>query len=406
VELRAASALTLGTLLANDGALVQSTGLLTLGQVSTPNDFSASGAMGIVQLAAASLDIGGETSFVSTGGNVVLDQPANQFAGIMSIEAQAATILSTTPLVLGDVETRGDLSLTTSGGPITQAPSATLTANGKTTLVAKQGATNAPITLANTGNNFVGAVNIIGAAVKLRDDVGSLKLGNIRASGMLDSVARGGAIMFEPGTQQFAQGGMLLTPDPRPSGIDFPKVRPESLTASATVSLSPASASAVSSAGRAGLTVMATDQSAVNNSAGAAVIKISEAPLTQDARNVIPLGKVIALDTSASNNRVIQSASFEIVDGFASGAATIEVGEGKSVPASVDNNSGKVTLNGNRSVSDYDKALRDIKLRLPSNAPPNAVFRIKITLTDQSGKTESKTVTLQVNQPEQISKNP
>jgi hypothetical protein len=38
--------------------------------------------------------------------------------------------------------------------------------------------------------------------------------------------------------------------------------------------------------------------------------------------------------------------------------------------------------------------------------PPNNVFSTKVTLTDQSGKTESKTVTLQVNQPEQISKNP
>jgi hypothetical protein len=38
--------------------------------------------------------------------------------------------------------------------------------------------------------------------------------------------------------------------------------------------------------------------------------------------------------------------------------------------------------------------------------PPNAVFRIKITLTDQSGNTESKVVTLQVNQPELVSRNP
>jgi hypothetical protein len=151
---------------------------------------------------------------------------------------------------------------------------------------------------------------------------------------------------------------------------------------------------------------MATEQSAGSSSGQSAVIKVSEAPLTQDTRNVIPLGKVFALDTSASDARVIQSASFEIVDGFASGSATIEVGDGKSVPTSVDNDSGKVTLNGNRSVSDYEKALQDIKLRLPANAPPNAVFRIKVTLTDQSGTTETKTVTLQVNQPEVISRNP
>ena len=151
---------------------------------------------------------------------------------------------------------------------------------------------------------------------------------------------------------------------------------------------------------------MATDQSAGNSSSSNAVIKISEAPLWQATRNVIPVGKVVALDTGTSNNRVIASASFEIVDGFASGTTTIEVGGAQAVPASVDNSSGKVTLNGERSVSDYDKAIRDIKLRMGADVPPNAVFRIKITLTDQSGKTESKTVTLQVNQPEVVSRNP
>jgi hypothetical protein len=406
VELRAASALTLGTLLATDAALVESTGLLTLGQVTTTNNFSASGADGIVQLAATSLTIGGETSFVSTGGDVVLDQPANQFAGAMTLEANAATIQSASALILADVTTLGDLILQTTGGSITQAAGATMTANGKTTLVAKQGGADAPITLANTGNNFVGAVAITGGVVKLRDDTGSLKLGNIRTSGMLDAMARGGPIMFEPGTLQLALGGMILTPDPRPSGIDFPKVRPESLASSATVTNNSATTSTASPVGRAGLTVMATDQSAGNNSAQGAVIKISEAPLWQATRNVVPVGKVVALDTSASNNRVIASASFEIVDGFASGTTTFEMGGGQAVPASVDNDSGKVTLNGAHSVSDYDKAIRDIKLRMNADVPPNAVFRIKITLTDQSGKTESKTVTLQVNQPEQVSRNP
>jgi autotransporter-associated beta strand protein len=406
VELRAASALTLGTLLATDSALVQSTGLLTLGQVSTTNDFSASGAAGIVQLAASALSIGGETSFVSAGGNVVLDQPANQFVGAMTLEANAATIKSASALILDDVITLGDLTLQTTGGSITQAAGATMTANGKTTLVAKQGGADAPITLANTGNNFVGAVAITGSTVKLRDDTGSLKLGNIRTSGMLDAMARGGPIMFEPGTLQLALGGMILTPDPRPSGIDFPRVRPESLASSATMSNTSAAASSASSAGRAGLTVMATEQTASNTSGQGAVIKISEAPMWQATRNVIPVGKVVALDTAASNNRVIASASFEIVDGFASGMTTIEVGGGQAVPASVDNNSGKVTLNGTRSVSDYDKAIRDIKLRMGADVPPNAVFRIKITLTDQSGRTESKTVTLQVNQPEVVSRNP
>jgi hypothetical protein len=120
---------------------------------------------------------------------------------------------------------------------------------------------------------------------------------------------------------------------------------------------------------------------------------------------VIPVGKAIALDASAKAN-VIQSASFEVVDGFTSGNTTIEVAPAAQVPAKVDNSAGKVTLSGEASAADYDKLIQSIKLRVGDNVPPNAVFRIRITLTDQSGKTESKTVTLQLNQPEVVSKAP
>ncbi len=226
---------------------------------------------------------------------------------------------------------------------------------------------------------------------------------------MFDAMARGGPIMFEPGTLQLALGGMILTPDPRPQGLDFPKITPESLASSGAGTSTGMASARVDNVGgaRASVTVLATDQSTGSSSgSGTTVIKVIEAPLTQAARNVIPVGKVIALDAAASNSRVIQSASFEIVDGFNGGSATIEVGGSQAMPAQVDNSSGKVTLKGEGSVSDYDKAIKDIQLRVGSDVPPNTVIRIRVTLTDQSGNTESKTVTLQVTQPELISRNP
>ena len=63
-------------------------------------------------------------------------------------------------------------------------------------------------------------------------------------------------------------------------------------------------------------------------------------------------------------------------------------------------------MSGDATVSDYDKAIQGIKLRVSEDTPPNAVIKIKITLTDGNGNVESKTVTVQVGASEKISKNP
>jgi hypothetical protein len=119
---------------------------------------------------------------------------------------------------------------------------------------------------------------------------------------------------------------------------------------------------------------------------------------------VIPVGQVIALDTTSADVSKLSAASFEIVDGLAPGA-TIEVPQ-SGVTAKVDNQTGKVVMSGDASVSDYDKAIQGIKLRVSDDTPPNAVIKIKITLTDGKGNVETKTVTVQVGESEKISKNP
>ena len=49
---------------------------------------------------------------------------------------------------------------------------------------------------------------------------------------------------------------------------------------------------------------------------------------------------------------------------------------------------------------------RRVKLRVGDEVPANTVIKIRITLTDGNGKTESKTVTVQVGANDKISKAP
>ena len=63
-------------------------------------------------------------------------------------------------------------------------------------------------------------------------------------------------------------------------------------------------------------------------------------------------------------------------------------------------------MRGEASVADYDKAIQGIKLRVGDDVPANTVIKIRITLTDGNGKTESKTVTVQVGANDKISKAP
>jgi hypothetical protein len=312
------------------------------------------------------------------------------------------TVRAASALQLGDVTARGDLKLETIGGPITQAEGAKLIAQTNVNLKARNNGATAAIILANANNDFVGIITADGSAIKLEDTVGKLKLGNINATGMLEAKAKGGSIVLEPGTLQMALGGMILTPDPRPSVVPFAQARVESLSGmSSSMAGGAQKAAATTQVSAATITISATEQNA-GSSAG--VIKVSNAPLAQESRQLIPVGKVIALDTTTSEVNKLSAASFEIVDGLAPGA-TIEVPQ-TAVTAKVDNQTGKVVMSGDASVSDYDKAIQGIKLRVSEDSPPNAVIKIKITLTDGNGNTESKTVTVQVGQSEKISKNP
>ncbi|MCM0044977.1 MAG: hypothetical protein NBV65_10155, partial [Burkholderiaceae bacterium] len=377
-------------------AIASDGGHVSLGQTSVQGTLAVTTAGGNLSQTAA-LNVVGASTVSAGSGTVTLDAQQNVFGGALALAGGRVEVAAAAALTLGEVRTTGDLKLTTSGGPIAQAPGVVLVAAGKTTLDARSGGAAAAITLANDSNDFQGVLEARGAAMKLRDSVGSLKLGNLNASGMVDAAARGGPIMLEPGTLQLAMGGMILTPDPRPSAIDMPKVRVESLS-TAKVEAVPSSTSSASSGSsapvRGAVLLQATEQTGSSTS----VIKVAAAPVSNSGTNLIAVGKVIALDATAANGSVIRSASFEVVDGMSSGA-TLEVPTGDGVKAVIDSAGGKITLDGGSGLGDYDKAIQGIKLRTGGDLPANTVLKIRVTLTDDAGRTESKTVTLQVNAP-------
>lgn len=470
VTINAASALQIDRLLARQSARVSSDASLSLGTVRVVGDFEASGATGISQVAA--LDIGGLASFNATDGDIVLDTASNRLAGSVSLAGKAVTVRTASALELRDVTARNDLKLETSAGPITQSLGTKIIAQANIDVVAKDNGVNAPITLENEGNDFVGIISAVGADIKLQDSVGRLRLGNIDATGVLAAKAKGGAIALESGTVQRVAGGMVLSPDPRvswggpvavvvpvapfvpvlpvpeptppvveptpvipeplplPAAVPFIPVRIESLSFTSRIDpgVSP-TRSVVTAVRSAAVTVSATEQDrsalgASSNSASATlvrngavtvsateqavgtregVIRVSSAPLAQTGRDVILVGRVIALDASIVGTGKLSGASFEIVDGLGSNAR-IELDD-TNLPAEIDNETGRVLFSGDASVSEYSKAIQGVKLRVGDNTPPDAVIKIKITLVDGNGNVESKTVTVQLGQNEKISKN-
>ncbi len=178
---------TLLTKLTDSGNFVMAAGTLsTTGSVSTAGYRQTGG----------QLDVGGTLSIASTSGSVTL----------------------------GDI-TAGRLSVSSSAGAITQLASTSLDVTGTTTLTADNGLTGESavdyaITLANTGNRFVGAVTSTGSNIDLVQSTGSLILGATTANGTLSVDSLDGAITQSTGKAVTVTGTTSLTSDNGTGGFD------------------------------------------------------------------------------------------------------------------------------------------------------------------------------------------
>jgi filamentous hemagglutinin family protein len=138
-----------------------------------------------------------------------------QSGGVLDVGGTLTVKSTSGGVTLGDI-TAGTLSVSSKAGAITQLASSTLDVTGTTTLTADNGLTGGSavyygITLANAGNQFVGAVTSTGSNVDLEQNTGGLILGATTANGTLSVDSLGGTITQSAAKAVDVTGATSLT---------------------------------------------------------------------------------------------------------------------------------------------------------------------------------------------------
>ncbi len=187
-------------------------GKTTLGNITVGGNFNSItrgvGVLGgVTQSSGTALSVRGTATFTANTGTLqtaAINNAGNAFDGVVSFVGTnggswdgVAVADGDDGLTLGDVQTSGDLSVSSTDGAITQAANTTIAADDTTTLVATQtvnGQVQAQDITLDGNNDFGGTVNATGADITLVDATGGLELGNITASGTLEASSTDGAI--------------------------------------------------------------------------------------------------------------------------------------------------------------------------------------------------------------------
>ncbi|MDO8954133.1 MAG: YDG domain-containing protein, partial [Gammaproteobacteria bacterium] len=131
---------------------------------------------------------------LATAGAITLSNASNALSGTVSLSGTDLSLTNSTALTLGNTTASGSLNITNVGA-IIQLASTALTVGTTTTLAA--GTAN-NITLANSGNDFTGAVSVSTANSVSLTDINALTLGAITTSSLTTTtgltVSAGGAL--------------------------------------------------------------------------------------------------------------------------------------------------------------------------------------------------------------------
>ena len=92
----------------------------------------------------------------------------------------------------------------------------------------------------------------------------------------------------------------------------------------------------------------------------------------------------------------ITSASISFVKGFDPGKPILELNQSGSVQINVDNATGKITLTGPATVAEYNRIIQSIRMKL-NGASQQRVVSMNVGLVDQTGKRDTRTITLKPN---------
>ena len=142
-----------------------------------------------------------------------------------------------------------------------------------------------------------------------------------------------------------------------------------------------------------------TDASAASapvSTATGVTIKVSaDTGALQNAPDFLNVGRVVTLDGGA-NNPSITSASINFVKGFEPGRTILELNQLGPVQVRIDNASGRILLTGTASVSEYNRIIQSIRLKLNGASQQRAVA-MNIGLVDITGKRDTRMITLKPN---------
>ena len=195
-----------GTLIVNTNGAVTESGLITQAAGAGAASFNAAGP---ITLTNANNDFTGPLSLTGAATQVT-DKNALTLG---TLNTGALTVTSTGALNLGQGTVGGALIAKSNNNAITQ--TGALTVSG----ISDINAGNAPITLTNANNDFVGAVSVAGSTVQIADK-NSLSLGNLAAGSLAlsatNSVLQGalntsGNFTLPSGTLTINPGGSLTT---------------------------------------------------------------------------------------------------------------------------------------------------------------------------------------------------
>ncbi|WP_333846133.1 hypothetical protein, partial [Limnohabitans sp.] len=206
---------------------LMSQGAQALTDISITGDLNVTTGMGGVngglsQVVGTTMNIAGASTFTAhtkTSQVAQLSSARNSFAGPLSfVTARGgswsnATVVSSSALKMGATNVTGDLSLTSTGGDITQV--GPIVVGGVTEIVASAGA----VQLTDPANSFVGSVSVDTSGAFSLKTLGPLTLGTVKTEGDTELIAvgkvdlgtgnYGGKLKVDSGDGEIVQSGRI-----------------------------------------------------------------------------------------------------------------------------------------------------------------------------------------------------
>jgi len=135
-------------------------------------------------------------------------------------------------------------------------------------------------------------------------------------------------------------------------------------------------------------------EAAAPSSTALVSIKVSaKIDALQSGTDMLHIGRVVSLDAAGDSNLIISSASINMLKGFEAGRTLLELRETGPVTISIDNQTGRVLLTGSATVTEYNRLIQSLRLKL-NGASQNRLLSMNIGLVDQNGNREQRVITM------------